>query len=1355
MRSYGPNAKTDCVQCHKRNLGYALLFSLFLLPLFLAAAPAAEPAAPAPESVWKSLAGWEKELEAEQLELRDELIAAHMNYLAALKAALAEVETITAGDPRFGPAWARAEYLLETSFRLQDATGEHEAFLQATAGLKPDTPAAAAPVPLNAPVGDAGDLDGGLEYRDADGERLLPVRIDGDLVLVDAETAEPISPGFTVTASAAGGEAPAGGDSVPLIKARAAWLRALTLERRGRAAEAGTEAAGLGLIRDWVTLGPLDSDGESSLAFSQNPEEFYRSLQPGAEFPGKNGPVQWKPFSTVDPLGRLFPGALFRTPGPRTAFFLALVHSPRDGAAVLRFGSDSPIGAAVNHLAFRREQDGGNPEPDREALSVWLRKGWNAVAIRTAFASGMWGLAARLTAPDGSPFPAFVVKPDQANLAVFLKTAREAAARSALERFYQPEKAAGLGGVSLLLDWLAGNPDDPRANFYLASILVARRMMEGAERFDRELIFRRATELSGGDPFFTLMAARSVDSGIEGPDREENLRLVLLKTVADQGSAAALADIGRLYLDVMRQPRRADLYAELALSVNPMSLRAGVLDYDVAMVMGWKPLAGTLLERLVKLHPSASAARLRLGRAALAGRRPRVALAEFHAVLGVDAGNREALDGAVEAMGMLGLTSGAVDLLIGHVEHFPYDYGVRLKLAELYRVLGRDADAQKVLDAALAMAPDDPKALAMLADIRQASYAEGKAREAGEGAGRRRLRQELDLSPPARTPPNGWEYLYFQTEDRMAKNGSIDRSVSFALKVYSDRAARLLRHLGFWLERDFERGTVTRLELIRPNGARETFTPPVSTGADGSALKFFLPPLRSGTIVEAEVEIRRERIPFLDDYFGQIAPMTQQAPVRLSRYMFTAPKERRIFFKPTGGAPEAMVVESPDGQEVTRIWEMNDLPAFVSEPDSPGREEVTPCVQISSFADWDEFARWYWRLIGAQYHSPPELRLLAERIAGEDTIPLVKLDRAAEWVAANIGHREWEYGPYAFRPINARSILSRLSADGKDRTLFLCLLAREYGLEAWPVLARQRDRRFSPSGTGDLSLPLLDHFNHSLVMVETGYGGQIFLDASNPYRPPGVMPSQLSGSPGVVVMPEGAEKIIIPDVGSAACVWEESADLVVDEDGSGLWEEEVKGTGTAAEALRLRFKLPDTRTDAWSAFLAVQRGVPGAAWSDFREDPEAPASAFFKGRARIRDMAMVEGDRVLLDVPPLPGLSSQPGGDFAFPLSLDEMAAQGVREQDLELPHGFKISRRVRIRYPDDWRLANPCQPFSLAYGFGTLSLSCESGPGSLILQFDMEVPGHRLAAADYPAFREMAAQARRWLRPLLVWEKP
>ncbi|MDR0362783.1 MAG: DUF3857 domain-containing protein [Planctomycetota bacterium] len=1317
---------------------------LALLGLLLSgafSAPAAEPGGPVAAAVWRDLAGWREEIEAEDLELRDELVAAQLSYLLALDKAAAEALGMEGGDPRFAAAWARVEYLMEAAFRLLAQTSEYDAFLESTLPLAPERGEAIPTVPFVEAEG-GGDVNGGPVFADGAGPALEPGGADGGGALRYAAT----------------GEAPAADDARPRsavqsIRARAAWLRALAFQRTGRVRSAGEEAAGLGVIRDWLLLGPLDGDlAMGAGGLDEGMREASEALRADVPFAGKNGPVSWRAFASAESLGRLLPEAAFGVDGVSMAYALALVRSPVNGPAAVRFGSDGPATVWVNHAQIRESLPEGPASPDQDVFDVWLREGWNAILVKTMSGPDGWRMILRLTGPGGEPLPCEVAAAERERVPDILAAARRVAGRSAPDRHYRPGRPADQGGMSLLAGRLLDNPDDARAYFYLGSLLTAKRLMEGVGRFDRETIFRRAVELAAGDPFFLLMAARSAEMGVEGPDREENLRLALLRLAAEKGSAAALVDMGRLYLDVMRQPRRAGDYAAAAREANPVSQRAGVLEYDVAAARGWKPLAREILDRLRARHPDSPAVRLRAARAAMERGRYRQALTEFHAILGVDAENGEALFGAVTALGRLGQTSAAVDLLDRQVRRFPYDSASRMRLAQLYRGAGRLDEALAAVNDELRIRPDNPGALAIRREILRESMAADPAESVPGATG---IDAPLDRWPPLPEPPSeGWEYLYFQLEDRLRKNGSLDRCISFAARVYTPAAAVAVRHLGFVLDGDFETGSIAGVTLVHPDGIREPLSSPgAASGAD--AVKLSLPPLTPGTVVEGEIRIHRRRVPFLGDYFGQAAALSQPAPVRFYRYMFTHPAERRFAFQSANGAPEALVLPDGAADGVTRVWELEDVPGFVREPDAPAQEEAAPTVRISSFADWDEFARWYWRLIGAQYHTPPELRLLAARAGGVEPFPMSRLDRASEWIADNLGVRDWEFGLYAFRPIGARAILSRRSADAKDRTLLLCLLADAYGLRAWPVLARSVDPESGRTGVDRLDLPLLDHFSHSLAAVETEAGGDVLLDASSPYRPPGVAPAALFGTNAVKVTPSGGELVIIPDSGILGCEWSEESEATVDEDGGVLWEQKVRGAGTAAEALRARFRDEATREGAWAGFLDGLGALSSASACDFADGDPSPAHALFSGRARIRRLSRSAGMRLTMNLPPPPGRIPADGGQYEYPLSLGKYARLGEREQPLLLPSVFSLARRIGVSYPPEWRLENPPGSMEAEFPFGKIALSVSMSPGRLQCDLSVVLTEKVVSPGDYASFRRVAAFVERWRRPFLSWEKP
>ncbi|MDR3210670.1 MAG: DUF3858 domain-containing protein [Planctomycetota bacterium] len=1316
---------------------------------------------PDPTAFWGELAGWEEEGRAESLELRDELVTANLTFMSAMAKAIAQAESLSVGDSRRPLAWARVEYLAETSFRMLSDTGEYAAFLAATEPAETLEVEDLTPLlPGSESQWEAlsgGESEDDLVFETLDGQPLSPFTLNGRPVLVRAGDVVGEAVGESQIRAHSSHIASGPDVSVPLVRSRLAWLRAMTRERLGETELARREVRTLGMVRDWLLLGPLDFDQEFFSPASLGLDDFLGILDSDFSLAGKNGSVHWRPFHSDDPLGRLPLGAALGKE-PTTALALTLVYSPHNQAAVIRYGSSGRSSLWVNHIRANNSGPHRLANPGQDVFDVWLRQGWNLILVRNQSAAADWRLTLRIVSPDGSPFQGGVadfLNASHDDMELLLLAARQVVEHSRFDQYFQPEVESELGGLSALSRQLVERPQDFRSGFYLAFLLASRHMMEGLERFDRELIFRRVVDLSSHYPYFILMAARSMEAGVEGPDREENLRLALLKMAAGGDSPAAMVDIGRLYLDVMRQPRRAGEFANQALASNPMSLRGMILLHDVAVDRDWKAQAGTLLDRLRRRHPAAAAVRLRTGRAALQRGRYRTAYAEFQALLALDADNHEALTGIVTALGRLGETSTARELLERRVGASPYDFWARLALARHYRDAGDNEGALRVVQEALAINPNDQETLVVRNELVRERTPPPSTRSHS-------LPGFIDAVNPAileerSPPPGGWEYLYFHLEDRMDRNGSLDRVVSFGLKVYNETAARLVRDLGLRLDVWMENGTVENLTLVGPDGRREDLAPQPAHERE-KGLAFRLPPLTAGMSVLARISLHRAKLDFLADYFGLVVPLGQPVPVRLSRYVFTAPRESRLYFRPANGAPRAMEPPGgPESQERTYIWEMQDLPAYVDEPYGPGRYSRMPYIQVSSLRDWNEFSRWYWRLINTQYHTPPELRFLVRRLAGgrENASPLTQLDRAAAWVAENLSHRNWEFGAYAFRPLSVRAILSRRAADTKDRTLLLCLLAHEYQFSATPVLTRSWESRGGVPELEADSLPLLDYFNYSLAAVDTGEGGEVFFDPSSPNRPPAVMPAALFAAPAIRLDPEGATLIRIPDAGVEGCVWEEVAEAVVDPMGNLVWEETLRGQGTAAEALRQKFGRTENPVAAWETFLDSEGGLARAASAELAENPASPASVTFTGRSELVDFANHGQGRMLLPLPPLPGRVDRQRMRREFPLSLGYLAAYAERQENLSLPQAFRLERRIGVNYPPDWHLVNPPQEREEDYPFGKLRVKVALSSGRVDLDYRLEVTNREIAPGDFPDFRRLAALAERWTRPLLLWETP
>jgi len=114
-------------------------------------------------------------------------------------------------------------------------------------------------------------------------------------------------------------------------------------------------------------------------------------------------------------------------------------------------------------------------------------------------------------------------------------------------------------------------------------------------------------------------------------------------------------------------------------------------------------------------------------------------------------------------------------------------------------------------------------------------------------------------------------------------------------------------------------------------------------------------------------------------------------------------------------------------------------------------------VMVSDWESWEEVSKWGADLYPLDAPLPPGL----QELAGE----LSQLESQEARVVAAIRHLQDEYryvsivfGPHSYQPFDPAIIDRRRYGDCKDKSLLLCLLLRELGVEADPVLVDINDR---------------------------------------------------------------------------------------------------------------------------------------------------------------------------------------------------------------------------------------------------------------------------------------------------------
>jgi hypothetical protein len=120
----------------------------------------------------------------------------------------------------------------------------------------------------------------------------------------------------------------------------------LTLAQRLKAVEVVVDPlARLGVVRDWMVLGPFDDPDEKGFAKPYPPES---KLDPTGTYDGQGGKIAWRRFTSDAPDGRI---DLLKAVGPHdaaVAYAYTVVTCPKDQEVELRASGDDNLAVWVN-----------------------------------------------------------------------------------------------------------------------------------------------------------------------------------------------------------------------------------------------------------------------------------------------------------------------------------------------------------------------------------------------------------------------------------------------------------------------------------------------------------------------------------------------------------------------------------------------------------------------------------------------------------------------------------------------------------------------------------------------------------------------------------------------------------------------------------------------------------------------------------------------------------------------------------------------------------------------------------------------------------------------------------------------
>jgi cellulose synthase operon protein C len=1125
----------------------------------------------------------------------------------------------------------------------------------------------------------------------------------------------------------------------------------------GQLKEAKKTVEELGYINHWQLIGPFDNERGTGFNTVSPPE---RELLLDKSYKGKSRPVRWRPIPIRDlPNGLVDLDTLFRPHNQCLAYGLTYLHAKEKTAVAIRIGSDEAMKIWVNGRLLLAHDRRRPINFDQSSVGVVLKKGWNALLIKVCDQKGSWSYRVRITDPAGSRQKT-VGRASTEEIRVLARSQSNCGGPKTVA-LCKIEK----GGRGWYDQRIKEQPNDAAAHFQRGYLSYTHQADDQGSHKDRKLFDRaRAIEPQNSTYhlFYSFSAAAKAEFSV---NKEENKRRQALEQAlkTNPRNAQAAHRLASYYYYSLNSVHQARPFISKALNINPLYEHALYLQGTLDRAEKLGALAKRRQASLVKQLRSLTFLERRADRALSLGQlKPATRLLKTIVARKAGAWNaRLSLASAYQKSGQLEEAMAQYSYLI---KTDPYDLVSRQDLANLLIAKDKIKDAIAILEGSLKITPEDTAILQRVGKLK---------RYIGDKQGSLRMfRRSLIIK---RNDPTVRRYIrYLQRDQRkpfekdwirptdkiIAAAGKIplDSGQSHRIllrnivtKVGKDGLSSVFEQNIYRIENDsgisrFRRVSVPyyvseqhvviqRVRVFRKKGPTEDV--PVGESYDWGAGEFgsyssysvSMPPLNIGDIIEVRSRKDTLRHGFFGDFFQSTENFRDIVPIDLIRIAYILPKSRPFYFRESLGCPKQSRYEQ--GEHKVSVYQAKNIKKLEPEPYMPWSKEVMPRIAVSSFKDWNDFARWYWALVKHQHESNKEMKTLVDKLTKDAKTDAEKIRRVYEYVVTDIRYNaSWEFGIHGFKPYNATSIFARKFGDCKDKSTLINTMLRHVGIKSYPVLIFGAQWASENRGKEDISLPLISHFNHCISYVmPDGKRPGMFLDGTAQYHPYGTLPSMDYGARVVVVTPEGALiKTIRTNKPEDNGVREQST-VKVQSDGKTRVQTKILGKGDFEIVIRSQLQNEGRRKEVLERILG--RRYPGAkvlsvTCSDLKDLNKAISVTMTielkKGWQKASEgLALIPMKSWLFEA-----MSPKTG----------DLASKVKRSQDLILPNPRSLDELIVYQLPAGTTFTSIPKELSLKSKFGSYQRSYQVKGNKLIMKRRFVLKSRRIHKDHYQEFR-------------------
>ena len=370
----------------------------------------------------------------------------------------------------------------------------------------------------------------------------------------------------------------------------------------------------------------------------------------------------------------------------------------------------------------------------------------------------------------------------------------------------------------------------------------------------------------------------------------------------------------------------------------------------------------------------------------------------------------------------------------------------------------------------------------------------------------------------------------YYTTARYENDGTGERDLAVRIRVQTEVGVERLGQLAFGYSSENEQLEVHFVRVQRADGAivsagsdaiKEVTTLVARDApayADYKEKHITVPLLHPGDTLEYEIATRMVT-PFAPGQFWFQQSFLDAAIVLDEQLELNVPLDRKITLK----SPAHSYGTELDDAKRRTIYRWRHANLTVMPHDDPASQKSPhaarpPDVQLTTFASWQDVARWYAGFGKGRANLTPEIRAKSAELIDGRASKLDKIEALYGYVATSIDYVNASSGLFRYQPHSAAEVFSARYGDSRDKAALLAAMLEAAGIQANTVLA-------PTSRQLDASIPSPSQFDHVITAVPDG-DGLIWMDATADVAPFRLLASGLRGKSALLVPPNGEGRIV-------------------------------------------------------------------------------------------------------------------------------------------------------------------------------------------------------------------------------------